>query len=136
LSDRFYLDSSAVLRPILERGFDPDVEALIGRAESLVTSRLSLIETARAFLKVRRLGEMSESSIADAERWVRGLWRRCEVWEMNREVCDLAETIGPKTVLRSLDAIHLATFVLGRREIADLRLLTADKRLEEAAGAL
>jgi hypothetical protein len=37
--------------------------------------------------------------------------------------------------LRSLDALHLATFSLARREIPGLRLLSADDRLRSAAEA-
>ena len=50
-----YLDSSAILRPVLEQGLAPDVEARFSRADVLVTTRLSLVETARAFLRVRLL---------------------------------------------------------------------------------
>jgi uncharacterized protein len=128
-----YLDSSAVLRPVLEQGLSPEIEQRLADAEVLITSRLSLVETARAFLRVRRLGERSESVLADAERAVGALWRRCEIWELSREVCELAELVAPKTPLRSLDALHLATFVLARREIEDLQLLTADDRMHGAA---
>jgi hypothetical protein len=38
--------------------------------------------------------------------------------------------------LRALDAIHLATFVLARRRLEGLELLTADERLQEAAAAV
>ena len=130
-----YLDSSAILRPVLEQGLSPDVEARLAQADILVTSRLSLVETARAFSRVRLLGEKPEAAIADAERSVRSLWRRCEIWELSREVCELAETVAPTTFLRSLDALHLATYTLARREIEDLELLTADLRLREAAEA-
>lgn len=133
MASALYLDSSAILRPVLEHGLSPEVERRIGEAEILITSRLSLIETARAFLRVRLLGERPEAIVADAEREVRALWRHCEIWELSREVCGLAELVAPKTVLRSLDALHLATFVLARREIEDLQLLTTDDRLREAA---
>jgi predicted nucleic acid-binding protein len=129
-----YLDSSAILRPVLEQGLSPEVERRLAEAEVLVTSRLSLVETARAFLRVRLLDEKPDGVIADAERSVRSLWHRCEIYELNREVCELAETVAPKTHLRSLDALHLATYVLLRREIGDLELLTTDARLREAAG--
>lgn len=128
-----YLDSSAILRPVLERGLEPDVERQIAAAEVLVTSRLSLVETARAFMRVRLLGELSEARLADAEQQVRALWRRCEIWELSREVCDRAQVVGSASPLRSLDALHLATFSLARREIAGLRMLTADERLRRAA---
>jgi predicted nucleic acid-binding protein len=130
-----YLDSSAILRPVLERGLSPEVEARLARADVLVTSRLSLVETARAFLRVRLLGEKPEGPIADAERSVRSLWCRCEIWELSPEVCELAEMVAPTALLRSLDALHLATYTLARRQIEGLELLTADARLREAAEA-
>jgi len=38
--------------------------------------------------------------------------------------------------LRTLDALHLATFVLARERIEGLELITVDKRLEAAAEAV
>ncbi len=129
-----YLDSSAILRPVLEKGLSPEVEEQIQLAEALVTSRLSLVETARAFARVRLLGEHPEAVVADAEATVEALWRRCEIWELSREVCDRAQQVAPKIPLRSLDALHLATFSLARAHIQGLRFLTTDARLREAAG--
>jgi predicted nucleic acid-binding protein len=131
-----YLDSSAILRPVLEQGFSPDVEKRINDAGVLITSRLSLVETARAFLRVRLLGERPEAVVADAEREVATLWRRCEIWELTREVCEHAELVAPRTIIRSLDALHLATFAIARREIEELEFLTADRRLQAAAEAV
>lgn len=130
-----YLDSSAILRPVLEAGMSPAVEEEIDRADVLVTSRLSLVETARAFARVRLLGEHSEALVADAESAVEALWRRCEIWELTREVCDRARSVAPRIPLRSLDALHLATFSIARAQIEGLRLLTVDDRLRAAAGA-
>jgi predicted nucleic acid-binding protein len=131
-----YLDSSAILRPVLEQGFSPDVEKRINDADVLITSRLSLVETARAFLRVRLLAERPEAVVADAEREVAVLWRRCEIWELTREVCELAELVAPRAIVRSLDALHLATFAIARREIEELEFLTADRRLQAAAEAV
>lgn len=131
-----YLDSSAILRPVLEQGLSPDLERRINDADMLLTSRLSLVETARAFLRVRLLGERPEAAVADAEREVANLWRRCEIWELTREVCERAELVAPRTVIRTLDALHLATFAIARREIEDLAFLTADRRLHAAAEAV
>ena len=93
------------------------------------------METARAFHRVRQLGEHPEVLVADGERAVRRLWQHCEIWQLDKEVCDLAEAVAPATLLRSLDALHLATFVLARREIGELQLLTTDDRLRSAAGS-
>ena len=131
-----YLDSSAILRPVLEQGLSPDVERQIDDAEILLTSRLSLVETARAFLRVRLLGEHPEAVVTDAEREVQALWRRCDIWELSREVCERARHVAPSATLRSLNALHLATFSLARREIEDLRFITADDRLRRAADSV
>ena len=45
-----YLDTSVALRATLERGTTPEIEARIAAAPLLVTSRLSLVESARALL--------------------------------------------------------------------------------------
>lgn len=128
-----YLDTSAVLRAWLESGSSPDVEARMLAAPALVTSRLSLVESARTLLRVRTLGTVAEAQLADAERGIDGVWARCEIWELSREICDLARMVAPGKLLRALDALHLATFVTARRRIEGLELLTADERLAEAA---
>jgi predicted nucleic acid-binding protein len=120
---------------VLEIGTSPDVEERIRTARVLITSRLSLVESARAFLRVRLGGQISESRLADAERQVESVWARCELWEITRAVCDTAGIVAPAQPLRALDAIHLATFVLARRRIPELELLTADDRLRTAAAS-
>lgn len=127
-----YLDTSAVLRAALESGTTPEVESRIRAAPVLITSRLSLVESARAMLRARRLTGVSEERLADAEREVEALWARCEVWELTRAVCELAQRVAPGKPVRTLDALHLATFVLARRKIDGLELLTVDARLAEA----
>jgi predicted nucleic acid-binding protein len=99
----------------------------------LVTSRLSLIESARALIRVRLHAEIAGPRLADVRRELDTLWSRCELWELSREVCDLAAGVAGEAALRTLDALHLATFLLARRRIEGLELLTYDRRLEEAA---
>jgi predicted nucleic acid-binding protein len=128
-----YLDTSSVLRAVLEAGTSPDVEERIEAARVLVTSRLSLVETARTLVRLRLHAGLSEARLADAEREIAEVWGRCELWEITPPVCDTARVVAPGKALRTLDAIHLATFVLARRRIAGLELLTVDERLSEAA---
>jgi predicted nucleic acid-binding protein len=129
-----YLDTSAVLRAVLEHGMSPEVEQAIGAAQYLITSRLSLIESARALLRLRD-HDVTESRLADAQREVDSVWARCTIWEMTPTICNLAAEVAPRRNLRTLDAIHLATFLHARRRIgAEVALLTSDRRLAEAAG--
>lgn len=128
-----YLDTSAVLRAVLEGGTTPDIEERIRTADVVITSRLSLVEAARALLRLRQSDDVAEERLADASREMEALWARCDVWELTASVCELAAQVAPLRPLRTLDALHLATYLLARRRIEDLSLLTADARLEAAA---
>jgi predicted nucleic acid-binding protein len=132
VSEVLYVDTSAVLRAVLERGATPQVEAKLGAAQFLITSRLSLVESGRALVRLRDEG-VTESQVADAGREIDAIWARCTIWEMTAAVCDLAATVAPTTPLRTLDALHLATYLLARRRISgDIELLTTDARLAAA----
>lgn len=128
-----YVDTSAVLRAVLETGTTPEIEERIAAARALITSRLSLVEAARVLLRLRILAQLPEERLADAAREIDGLWARCEIWELTPAVCDLASQVAPQKPLRTLDALHLATYVLARRHLGDLELLTADERMSDAA---
>jgi predicted nucleic acid-binding protein len=130
-----YLDTSVALRATLEQGTTPVLECRIAAAPVLVTSRLALVEAARALVRVRLQAGVSETRLADARRALDALWQRCELWELSPAVCDLASIVAPDRMLRTLDALHLATFLLARRRIEGLELLTADQRLEDAASS-
>ena len=131
-----YLDTSVALRATVERGTTPDIEPRVAAVPVLVTSRLSLVESARALIRLRQQGRVAESRLADARREVDALWTRYELWELTPAVCDLACHVVPDRALRTLDALHLATFLVARRRIEGLELLTADERLEDAARSL
>jgi len=135
VSASVYLDTSAVLRAVLETGTTPDLETRIRAAPVLVTSRLALVESARVLVRLRTTERVSEQRLADAEREIDAVWARCEIWELTRTVCDLARHVAPTKPLRSLDALHLATFVLARRKLEGLELVSVDSRLTDAAAS-
>ena len=132
MPEALYLDTSAVLRAALETGSTPEVEQRIRRAQLLVTSRLSLVESARAILRLRLTSAAPERRLSDAEREIAAVWARCNLWELTPAVCELACHVAPGKPLRALDAVHLATFVLARRRIDGLEMLTVDQRLRDA----
>lgn len=98
-----------------------------------MTSRIALVESSRAFHRLRASGTVDESRLGDAERDVEMLWARCEIWEVGRAVRELVRSIAPRANLRTLGANHLATFVLARSRLGALDLMTTDERLERAA---
>ena len=108
MSSCLYLDTSAVLRAILESGVSPDLEARIARAPVLITSRLSLVEASRALHRLRQLGQINETKLADADRELSAVWARCELWELTPSVCERARQVAPAKSLRTLAAaLHL-----------------------------
>lgn len=128
-----YVDTSAVLRAVLEHGSSPEVDEAIGSASYIITSRLSLVESARALLRLRA-GRADERDIADKAHEIDSIWARCTILEMTSEIARLAAEVAPHSNVRSLDAIHLATFLHARRRIGpEVMLLTCDNRLSQAA---
>jgi uncharacterized protein with PIN domain len=61
MSACLYLDTSAVLRTILENGTSPEVEVRIAAARALITSRLSLVESSRALTACGNLDKSAKS---------------------------------------------------------------------------
>ena len=98
-----------------------------------MTSRLSIVEASRAIHRLRKFGQLSETKLADTEREIESVWARCDLWELTPAVCEAARHVAPGKLLRTLDALHLATFVLARQRFGDLELVTADERLQAAA---
>lgn len=124
---RVYVDSSALIkRAVSEAESDALEDALAGHIDSddaLVSSSLAWIEVSRA-LNGRLDGENTEQINEAIEGALSGVAER----PITPEVVSLARRITPN-VLRSLDAIHLATAVLLDAEL----VLAYDVRLAEAA---
>ena len=89
-----YLDTSAVLAVVLEQGTAPELAKRIRSARRLLTSRLSLVETARAFHRLRLDGTLDEEALADAARDVDAIWARCHVWELTPALCQSAAAVA------------------------------------------
>lgn len=123
---RLYLDSSALVK-LVKR--EPESEALRRflrrhRADGRVTSTLARVEVVRA------VSADGPPAIAHARRQL----ARVDQINLDPDLLDVAATLAPMSVLRSLDAIHLAA---AQSIGADLRsLLTYDARMQNAALAV
>jgi predicted nucleic acid-binding protein len=108
--------------------------ANLAAAETLVTSRLALVESARALARLRMNPNVEDSALAKTELALESIWSRCAIWELSEPICRHASSLAPKSALRTLDAIHLATFLAARKVFEDIALLTTDERRAAAAG--
>lgn len=123
---RIYLDSSALVKLVT---LEPESEALRRflrrwEVDGRVTSALSRVEVVRAVLGG------GPAAVAHARRQL----SRVDQVHIDDDLLDSAALLRPAGLLRSLDAIHIATAqLLG----PDLRsLVSYDRRMQDAAAGL
>ena len=123
---RLYLDSSALVK-LVQR--EAESEALrqylrSHRDDERVASELVRVEVVRTVLSG------GPPAVAHARRQLARLY----LLVLDRDLLDRAATLGPGSLLRSLDAIHLATAQLLGSELR--ALVTYDNRMAQAATSL
>jgi uncharacterized protein len=118
-----YLDASAFVKLLVQEPETPALQAsLLGR-RGLVASRLTLLEAQRA---VRRRPRAALISTFE------DLMNATVLVEIDASTIERAAAIEPP-MLRSLDAIHLATAL--SFGAPDISVITYDRRLADAARA-
>lgn len=131
-----YAESSAVLAWLLDEPSAPEVRRLLGDAEITVASDLTLIECDRVLLRAAALGELTEADAADRRAHVAASAARWHMLRIASEIVDRARQPFPGEPIRTLDAIHLASVLVGRSAVPGLRLLSLDDRVRRAAKGL
>ena len=123
---RLYLDSSALVKLVKREAESEALRSFLRRhrADGRITSALARVEV------VRSVSAGGPTAIAHARRQL----ARVDQIKLDRDLLDVAATLAPAAVMRSLDAIHLAA---ARSLGAELRsVLTYDLRMRDAAIAL
>ena len=123
------LETSALLRVLFDEAGSAEIQAEIASADRLFASRLLQVEAERAILRAALEHRELERCVPDLDRALRALWPRIDFVEMTRQICELAGRVAPQSRLRTLDAIHLATYHRVREWASEARLLTRDDRL-------
>lgn len=124
-----YLETSALLRILFHEEGAVEAQRQVAGAEHVFASRLVKIEAERALLRLVLDRPELEKSIPDLERDLRGFWPIVHFFEITPEVCDLAGRISPASRLRTLDAVHLATYRRARHLDPGIAMLSFDERL-------
>lgn len=115
-----YLDSSAVVKLVIEEPESSALRRYLRRRRPIVASALIRTEVVRAVLLE------DEAVRARAEQVV----AKIDQIRLNNRILDAAAALQPP-LLRSLDAIHLATAI----EVAATVVVTYDDRLRVAVDA-
>lgn len=123
---RLYLDSSALVKLVRREAESEALRSFLRRhrADGRVTSALARVEVVRA------VGAGGPAAIAHARRQL----ARVDEINLDRDLLDAAATLASATVLRSLDAIHLAAARSIGTELSSV--VTYDLRMQDAATAL
>jgi len=131
-----YVESSAALAWLLDEQTAPAVRRLLGEAEVIVASDLTLIECDRVLLRVVALKELTEAEAADRRAHLIAAAGHWHVMRIAAEIVDRARQPFPGDPIRTLDAIHLASLLVARSAVVGLRLLSLDERVRQAAKGL
>ncbi len=118
-----YLDTSAIVKLVIEEPDTAAVESAIAHCEAAFSSRLAVVECARAIARVSTRSALTTTA---------EVFEALVLHEVNAAVLEKAATLTPSS-LRSLDAIHLATALL--LEQSNLAFITYDDKLARAAEA-
>jgi hypothetical protein len=131
-----YAESSAVLAWLFDEPTAPAVRRLLGEAEVIVASDLTVIECDRVLLRALALKELTEAEAADRRAHLIAAAAHWQVLRIAAEIVDRARQPFPGDPIRTLDAIHLASLLVARSAIVGLRLLSLDERVRQAANGL
>lgn len=129
----YYLDSSAVMRWIFRSpGY---FKSFKGWSES-VSSILLSIECYRTLDRLRLEGKLDDEEVTQARLQVQNIADSLQIVSIDDAVAALAQTSFP-TVVKSLDAIHLATALLWQDQTNErLTIVSHDKQFCNACAAM
>jgi predicted nucleic acid-binding protein len=129
-----YIESSALVAALLER--DADALKSLRIRGRIVTSALTIAEAARAILRARAVGRLSDDQERAAVRALRRFERRCFLVAVTDTILARVRRPFPVEPIRTLDAVHLATTELLGEPPSLTVVVTRDIRIRENARAL
>ncbi len=131
-----YAESSAVLAWLLDEPTAPAVRQLLGAAQITVASDLTLIECDRVLSRARVAGVLTEAEAADRRAHLATAAAHWQLLRIAPEIVDRSRLPFPGEPIRTLDAIHLASLVVGRSAVQELAFLSLDEPVRRAAQGL
>ncbi len=131
-----YLDTSALLKRFVAEPGTVLVTALVSRYGPVATATIAYAELHAGLARKRREGYLSEGAYALTCRRFDHDWRAYVRLNLDDDTLVRARDLVRRHPLRGFDAIHLASALALRIELAeDLTFAAADSRLLTAARA-
>lgn len=126
-----YAESSAVLAWLLGEEAGEGIRAALASAERVFTSELTLVACDRVLIRAVAANQLREGEAADVRA---RLSQAAAHWTLLRgvgEVVDRSRRPFPAEPVRTLDALHLASALVVRGALPEVRLLSLDRRVRE-----
>ena len=131
-----YAESSAVLAWLLGEHAGDRVRKVLGGAQFVVTSDLTLVECDRVLIRTVNLRAIDEAAAADRRAHLNAAAANWQVLRVSTEIVERARRSFPAEPVRTLDAIHLASALFARSVLPGVELLSLDQRVRNSAGQL
>ena len=131
-----YAESSAVLAWLLGDEAGHRVREVLGHAELVMASDLTLLECDRVLIRAMTLGEIDEAAAADRRARLNAAAAHWQVLRLSADIVDRARRRFPAEPVRTLDALHLASALAARSGVAGVDLLSLDDRIRRAGEQL
>lgn len=131
-----YLETSAVLSWLTLESTSDLVESALVSDRDAITSALTFVECDRSLLRLAAQRKASETDIAGLQRLLAEVSGGWDVLPLDAAILARAREPFPEDSVRALDAIHIASALAARAEVASLAVVTLDERVRRNAEAL
>jgi predicted nucleic acid-binding protein len=133
---KIYAESSAVLAWLLGEDAAPRVRHVLGEAELVMSSDVTLLECDRVLIRAVALDEIDEGAAADRRAHLNRAASHWHILRLSSDIIDRARQPFPAEPIRTLDAMHLACALAARSAAAGIELLSLDDRVRRSAEQL
>lgn len=131
-----YAESSAVIAWLLGEPSGKAVRSALARAETIISSDLTLVECDRVLIRAVALGKIPEAQAADRRAVLGAAASRWHILKIAGDVVERARRPFHQEPIRTLDALHLSSALVARSALPGLELLSLDERIRDNARAL
>ena len=129
-----YLDTSSLVKLLIEEDGSAAVRALVARTDSIASSLVAYPETRSVLARGARARRFSAAGLAAARREFETYWGTADVIRLDETMAREAGGLADRHGLKALDAIHLASAIALQRETREEVSFTAwDNALLSAA---
>lgn len=131
-----YLETSAVLSWLMRESTSDLVESVLVNDRDAITSALTFVECDRSLLRLVAQGKASATDVAGLQLLLAEATDGWDVLPLDAAILARAREPFPDDSVRALDAIHIASALAARSEVAGLAVVTLDERVRRNAEAL